>query len=371
MEAVGRLAGGIAHDFNNILAGVFAYGEMVLDEAPRDSPLQRYAQNVLIAAIRGRDLVKQILSYSHSQSGIRTPVDVVHVLKETIELIRGSLPAGIRLEASTPESPLIVQSDATQLHRVVMNLCSNAIQAMRAGGILRVLLETEDLSGERVLSHGTLGSGRYLRLIVEDSGSGMEEPTLARIFEPFFTTKEVGKGTGLGLSLVYAIIADSEGAIDVKSLPQQGSTFTIYLPRSQIMLAAGEAGASALPRGHGERVLLIGDEGPMLAASAELLSQLGYEAVSFSDGSAALAAFDAAPERFDAVVTDEILPGLTGTRLAGLVRQRRPGLPVVLVSGRGGASLLQDALAAGLSEWLTKPLQARDTATTLARVLHR
>jgi signal transduction histidine kinase/ActR/RegA family two-component response regulator len=370
MEVVGRLAGGVAHDFNNVLAGVFAYGEMVLDEAPGDSPLKRYAQNVLIAATRGRDLVEQILSYSRSQSGTRVPVDVVQVVKETIELIRGSLPAGIRLEASTPESPLIVQSDATQLHRVVMNLCSNAIQAMRAGGILRVLLETEDLSGERALSHGTLGSGRYLRLIVEDSGSGMEEATLARIFEPFFTTKEVGKGTGLGLSLVYAIIADSGGAIDVKSVPQQGSTFTIYLPRSQIMLAAGEAGATALPRGHGERVLLIDDEGPMLAASAELLSQLGYEAVSFSDGRAALAAFDATPERFDAVVTDEIMPGLIGTKLARLVRQRRPGLPVVLVSGHSGASLTQDALAAGLSEWLTKPLQARDTATTLARVLH-
>jgi predicted ATPase/signal transduction histidine kinase/GAF domain-containing protein/CheY-like chemotaxis protein len=371
MEAVGRLAGGVAHDFNNVLVGVFAYGEMVFDEAPRDSPLKRYAQNVLIAATRGRDLVEQILSYSRSQSGTRVPVDVVQVVKETIELIRGSLPAGIRLEASTPESPLIVQSDATQLHRVVMNLCSNAIQAMRAGGILRVLLESVDLSGERALSHGTLGSGRYLRLIVEDSGSGMEEATLARIFEPFFTTKEVGKGTGLGLSLVYAIIADSGGAIDVQSVPQQGSTFTIYLPRSQIMLAAGEAGATALPRGHGERVLLIDDEGPMLAASAELLSQLGYEAVSFSDGRAALAAFDATPERFDAVVTDEIMPGLTGTKLARLVRQRRPGLPVVLVSGHGGASLTQDALATGLSEWLTKPLQARDTATTLARVLHR
>jgi DNA-binding NtrC family response regulator len=152
-------------------------------------------------------------------------------------------------------------------------------------------------------------------------------------------------------------------------VPQQGSTFAIYLPRSQVMLAAEEPGPTALSRGHGESVLLVDDEGPMLAASAELLSQLGYEAVSFSDSHAALAAFEAAPERFDAVVTDEIMPGLTGTRLARLVRQRRPGLPVVLVSGHSGASLTQDALAAGLSEWLTKPLQARATATTLARVL--
>jgi signal transduction histidine kinase/CheY-like chemotaxis protein len=371
MEAVGRLAGGIAHDFNNVLSGVFAYGEMVLDEAPGDSPLKRYAQNVLIAATHGRELVEQILSYSRSQSGKRAPVDVVHVVKQTIELIRGSLPPGIRLEASVPESPLIVFSDATQLHRVVMNLCSNAIPAMCAGGTLRVTLGSVDLAGERSLSHGTIAPGRYVRLIVEDSGLGMDEGTLARIFEPFFTTKEVGKGTGLGLSLVYTIITDSGGAIDVKSVPQEGSAFTIYLPRSQFMLAAGEAGAAALPRGHGERVLLIDDEGPVLAATAELLSQLGYEAVSFSDSHAALAAFEAAPERFDAVVTDELMPGLTGTKLARVVRQCRPDMPVVLVSGYTAVSLTQDALAAGVSEWLTKPLQARDTATTLARVLPR
>jgi len=197
----------------------------------------------------------------------------------------------------------------------------------------------------------------------------MDEETLARIFEPFFTTKEVGKGTGLGLSLVYTIITDSGGAIDVQSVPRQGSTFTIYLPRSQVMVTAGEVRATELPRGHGERVLLIDDEGSVLAATAELLSQLGYEAVSFSDSHAALAAFEAAPERFDVVLTDEIMPGLTGTRLACMVRHRRPDLPVVLVSGYTAVSLTQAALAAGVSEWLTKPLQTRDTATTLARVL--
>jgi signal transduction histidine kinase len=242
MEAVGRFAGGIAHDFNNVLAGVLAYGEMAFDEAPADSPRKRYAQNVLNAASRGRELVEQILTYSRSQRGKREPVDVTHVVAEALELLRGSLPAGIRLETSAPASPLVAIGDATQLHQVVMNLCSNAIQAMRAGGILRVLLETEELSGERALSHGTLGAGRYLRLIFADSGSGMDEATLARIFEAFFTTKEVGQGTGLGLSLVYAIIADSGGAIDVKSAPRQGTTFTIYLPRSEVPLATAESG---------------------------------------------------------------------------------------------------------------------------------
>jgi signal transduction histidine kinase/FixJ family two-component response regulator len=242
MEAVGRFAGGIAHDFNGVLAGVFGYGEMLIENIPADSPLKRYAQNVLTAATRGRELVEQILTYSRSQRGKREPVDVAKVVAETLELLRGSLPAGICLEASVPVSPLVVIGDAIQLHQVVMNLCSNAIQAMRGGGILRVMLEAAELSVERALSHGTLGTGGYLRLIVEDSGSGMDKATLARIFEPFFTTKDVGQGTGLGLSLVYAIITDSGGAIDVKSAPQQGSTFTIYLPRAEVTLATAESG---------------------------------------------------------------------------------------------------------------------------------
>jgi len=214
-----------------VLAGVFAYGEMLVEETPEHSPHKRYAQNVLTAATRGRALVEQILGYSRSQCGKRAPIDVGPVVTEALELLRGSLPAGIRLEASAPQLPLVVIGDATQLHQVVMNLCGNAIQATRAGGTLRVALEAAESPAERVLSHGTLRPGHYVRLTVEDSGSGMDAATLLRIFEPFFTTKEIGRGTGLGLSLVYAIVTDAGGAIDVHSIPGQGSTFTIYFPR--------------------------------------------------------------------------------------------------------------------------------------------
>src|SRR6202035_4993816 len=249
MEAVGRLAGGIAHDFNGVLAGVFAYGEMLVEEKPAGSPLQRYAQNVLNAASRGRELVEQILTYSRSQHGKRAPVDIAHVVAETLELVRGSIPVGIRLGANASESPLVVTGDATRLHQVVMNLCSNAIQAMSGGGSLDVALEAADISTERALSHGTLKPGRYVRLTVKDNGSGMDEATLSRIFEPFFTTKETGQGTGLGLSLVYAIVADSGGAVDVKSAPEQGSTFTVYLPHTPVTLLAVESAAAASYRG--------------------------------------------------------------------------------------------------------------------------
>jgi CheY-like chemotaxis protein len=370
MEAIGRLAGGIAHDFNNVLAGVFAYGEMLFEETPEDSPLKRYAKNVLIAATRGRALVEQILAYSRSQLGKRAPVDVAHVVAETLELLRGSLPADIRLESSAPELPLIVSGDATQLHQVVMNVCSNAIHAMEGGGTLRVALEAADLVAERALSHGTVGPGCYVRLIIQDSGSGMEAATLSRIFEPFFTTKEIGRGTGLGLSLVYAIVTDAGGAIDVQSALEHGSTFTIYLARTEAALVTAEA-AAPLPRGNGERVLLVEDEASLLALTAEVLARLGYEPVSFSDGHAALAAFEAAPRSFDVVITDDVMPGLTGTGLATQLRRRRPDLPIVLMSGYSGPLLTQQALAAGVSELLVKPLLSRQFAATLDRVLHR
>jgi PAS domain S-box-containing protein len=371
MEAVGRFAGGIAHDFNNVLAGILAYGEMLFEETAAGSLPKRYAHNVLTAATRGRALVEQILAYSRSQRGKRAPIDIAAVVAETFELVRGSLPASIRLEASVPELPLVVIGDATQLHQVVMNLCSNAIQAMNGGGSLRVALEAVDVSTERGFSHGALRPGRYVRLTVEDSGSGMDEATLSHIFEPFFTTKELGRGTGLGLSLVYAIVTDSGGAIDVKSVLTQGSTFAIYLPRSDAALSAADDTAAPLPRGNGERVLLVDNEAPMLAVTAEVLTRLGYEPVPFSDSQAALAAFEAAPWRFDVVVTDEVMPGITGTGLTSVVRRHRPDLPIVLVSGCSGPILTQHTLAAGVSELLTKPLQSRAIATTLARVLHR
>jgi PAS domain S-box-containing protein len=371
MEAVGRLAGGIAHDFNNVLAGILAYGEMLFEEAPADSSLKRYAQNVLTAATRGRALVEQILTYSRSQRGKRAPTDICRTVAETLELVRGSLPRNIHLDANVPGLPLVVIGDATQLHQVVMNLCSNSMHALGSGGTLRVGLTAAEVAADQALSHGTLRPGRYVRLSVEDSGCGMDQATLSRIFEPFFTTKDVGRGTGLGLSLVYAIVTDLGGAIDVKSALEQGSRFAIYLPLSEIAVAAAIEVENPLPRGNGERVLLVDDEEPLVAVTAEVLSRLGYEPVPFSDSHAALAAFEAAPTRFDVIVTDDLMPGLTGTGLARVVRRRRPDLPIVLVSGYSGPTVTQQALAAGVSELLTKPVQSREIAITLARVLHR
>jgi PAS domain S-box-containing protein len=371
MEAVGRLAGGIAHDFNNILGGILGYAEMLVETTAAGSPQRRYAQNVLTAATRASSLVEQILSYSRSQRGKRVPVELDRIVAETLELVRGSLGHGIRLETRLPGEPLYVVGDPTQLHQIMMNLCTNAIHAMGERGTLRVSVEPADVDADRVFQHTTLHTGRYARLMVEDSGSGMDATTLARLFEPFFTTKEVGKGTGLGLSLVYGIVTDSAGAIDVTSTQGRGSCFAIYLPRVDSPAVIGDDAEAPVVRGNGERVLVVDDEEALMAVTSETLKRLGYEPAAFPDGAAALAEFESQPGRFDAVITDEVMPGLTGTDLARSLRRHRRDLPIMLVSGYIGPMMSERALAAGVDAILKKPVQSRELATTLARVLKR
>jgi len=368
MEAVGRLAGGIAHDFNNILGGILGYAEMLAENAPPGSPLKRYADNVLTGASRASGLVEQILSYSRSQRGKRVPVDLGGIVAEALELVRGSLSPEIALAADLSR-PLYVVGDETQLHQVTMNLCTNAVHAMAGGGSLRVSLEPVDVAAERALAHSTLRAGRYVRLTVADTGSGMDEATLARVFEPFFTTKEIGKGTGLGLSLVYGIVTDSGGAIDVTSAPRRGSRFAIYLPRVDTPAAIEDAAAGPIQRGHGERVLVVDDEEALVAVTAEILKHIGYEPVGCYDGAAALAAFEAG--HIDAVIADEVMPELTGTELARALRRHRADLPIILMSGYSGPMLSERALAVGITEVLKKPVQSREIAAALARALKR
>jgi PAS domain S-box-containing protein len=371
MEAVGRLAGGIAHDFNNILGGIHGYAEMLVETTAEGSPQRRYAQNVLAAANRASHLVEQILSYSRSQRGRKMPVTLERVVAETLELVRGSLPPGIRLESELPAGSLCVVGDPTQLHQITMNLCTNAIHAMGDSGTLRVRLDAVELAAERPAGLVMLRAGRYARLTVEDTGTGMDEATLARVFEPFFTTKEVGKGTGLGLSLVYGIVTDAEGAIEVASAPGRGSRFEIYLPRVDAPGITESLEAAPVARGNGERVLVVDDEEALVALTGEVLKRLGYEPVGFAAGDAALAAFDAAPGDVDAVIADEVMPGLSGTELARALRLRRADLPFVLMSGYIGPMMTERAHDAGVMEILKKPVQSRDLAAALARALNK
>ena len=371
LEAIGTMAGGIAHDFNNILAAILGYGDMARNAAAEGSTLKRYVGNVLAAAHRAKALIDQILTYGRSNRGQRTVVNMDEVMEETLDLLRVSVPQDIELSTVPAGRPTAVIADPTHIHQLIMNLCRNAEHAMPAGGRLTVSLDVIDANEDAVLSHGSLPAGRYVRLRVEDTGCGMTPEIAARIFEPFFTTRESGTGTGLGLALVQGIVTDLGGAIDVASRLGLGSTFDIYLPRSDAETIEKAGDAVPLPRGNGERVLLVEDEKPLMLLTEEMLAALNYEPAGFTRPSEALEEFSADPTRFDAVVLDQLMPGMTGTELARQMRLSRADIPVVLISGYSGPVLTQQALSAGIEHILTKPLDLRQIAEALSKVLAR
>jgi PAS domain S-box-containing protein len=370
LEAIGTMAGGIAHDFNNILSAILGYGDMAFNAAPEGGPLKRYVANVMSASHRARALVDQILSYGRSTRGRHEVVNAAAALEETLELVRASLPRNIELAPRIELHEAPVMADPTHVHQIAMNLCTNAIHAMDAGGVLAVSL-AETASGDAIrLSHGELPPGRYVVLCVRDSGRGIDAPVLERIFEPFFTTKASGTGTGLGLAMVQSIVNELGGAIDVHSGIGRGSEFCIYLPRSEAAaLAKGED--QPLPRGAGERILVVEDERPVMLLTEEMLAALNYEPAGFLRAGDALRELRADPARFDAAVVDHLMPDMTGTDLIRQLHAIRPGLPIVLVSAYSGPVLSQEAAAAGVDQVLPKPLDFRRLAQAMAEVLSR
>jgi signal transduction histidine kinase len=369
MEAMGTLAGGIAHDFNNILGAILGYGELAQQAVAPGSDVRRFIDNVMQAGGRAKSLVDRILAFSRSGVSEFVQINVQAVIDETLELLAAaSLGPGVRLEKRLAAGGAAIIGDATQLHQVAMNLFTNALQAMQNGGLLAVTLDRENVAQELRLSHATLPPGDYVRLCVSDTGSGIPADVLERMFDPFFTTKGAGKGTGLGLSLVHGIVADLGGAIDVSTAIGCGTTVAIWLP------CTGEAAAPStdltpqLPRGRGQTILIVDNEKPLVALAEVILAELGYEPIGFTSSVAALQAFRAAPRRFDAVLSDESMPELTGTELAREITLQRPHMPIVLMSGFGGAQLHERAQAVGVGELLRKPLQRRDLAECLQRV---
>jgi signal transduction histidine kinase/CheY-like chemotaxis protein len=368
MEAMGTLAGGIAHDFNNILGAILGYGELAQKNLP-EGGVRRYLDQVVQAGARGKGLVERILAFSRSGLGEHTQVHMQSVVEETLELLAASLPAHVRLETNLDAGDTAVAGDPTQLHQLIMNLCTNAVQAMERQGVLRVVLDRIAVRELRLLSHGTLAPRPYVRLAVSDTGSGIAPAVLERMFDPFFTTKGVGKGTGLGLSLVHGIVADLGGAIDVATQAGAGTTFTVWLPVAGDTAKPAPEAARELPRGRGEMVMVVDDERSLVALAEETLAELGYEPAGFDSSVTALEAFRAEPQRFDLVLTDETMPDLSGVELAREIRRLRPDLPIVLMSGYSGAKLTERAQATGVAEVLRKPLVRRDIAEALERAL--
>ena len=371
LEAMGTLAGGIAHDFNNILGAILGYGEMALRDAAEGTRLRRDLDSILTAGERGRALVEQILTFSRSSVSERVTVQMERVAREALDHLAAQVPPGVTVMPGLRAGRASVLADPTQVHQVVMNLATNALQAMPSGGTLRVLLEPVHVGAPRITTTGTVEVGDYVVLEVADSGVGISPHIVERIFDPFFTTKDVGAGTGLGLSLVHSIVTDLGGAINVASAPGAGSTFTVYLPCSGDAEEVRESEAPDVPRGNRERVLVVDDEEPLVRVATEALEGFGYLPVGFTSSLAALEAFRADPLGYDAVITDERMPGMPGSTLIREVRGTRPDIPTMLMSGFVSGTLPSSAHETDADEVLKKPLTGRDLAASLARVLHR
>jgi PAS domain S-box-containing protein len=371
LESMGTLAGGIAHDFNNILGAILGYGEMAMRNAQQGTRLWRDLTSIMTAGERGRALVDRVLAFSRSGVGEKVAFHAEKVVSEAIGLLAAKVPEGVRLDIALHAGAAAIRGDPTQIHQVLMNLGTNAMQAMPTGGFLRISLDARQCA-ERTATIGTVAAADYVVLAVRDTGTGMARELIDRIFDPFFTTKEVGTGTGLGLSLVHGIVADLGGAIDVASVPGVGSEFTVYFPRAGDAVAEVDRSsveASPAPRGDGQRILIVDDEEPLCALAARGLRELGYVPTTFTSSTAALAAFRSDPGSFDIVLTDERMPGLSGISLIRELRDIRATIPILLVTGYVGTTVVRRAKKAGANEVLRKPLSMRDLAVSVSRAL--
>jgi signal transduction histidine kinase/ActR/RegA family two-component response regulator len=368
LEALGTLAGGIAHDFNNVLGAILGYSELGIEHTQPGTALRRYLDNIVMAANRARDLVARILAFSRPGMGSAEPLVLQRILTEVRNLSAAALPSRVTVSVRAPEAPLVVAGDAAQLHQMFANLVTNAVQAVGDAGRVEVNASAVVIEGERVCTVGRLRQGAYARVDVTDTGVGISDGQVERIFDPFFTTKPVGEGTGLGLSLVHGIVLDHGAALEVASRAGAGTTFSVFLP-----LASGEPTQEPAPvapaTGRGETILVVDDEESLVRLTEEVLAGLGYEPVGCVGALEALKVFRSDPGRFDAVVSDVIMPEMSGTELLRELRRLRQGLPALLMSGYGGPDLQAQAAAAGVQTILSKPLHAAELAAALAAVL--
>jgi len=362
MEAIGRLAGGIAHDFNNILTPILGYAEMTWKEYPSDAPLRDRLEKILAAGCRGRDLVAQILSFSRSDDGKPIPLNVGSQVKEILKLLRASVPAHIEIVQQLADEPIIVMADLTDIHQIVMNLCTNAAQAMRdKGGRLEITLTDTVIDHIAAARHIDLKAAAYACLSVADTGCGMKTDIMERMFEPFFTTGQKSGGTGIGLSIVHGIVGRLGGAIQVYSEEGRGSVFHVYLPRTDTaMLTAEPLEASPSPQGRQEMILVVDDEKSIADMTDEMLSYIGYRVVSTTSSDKALDIFRSQPGQFDLIITDHNMPRRTGIELATAIFSIRPDIPIMLSTGYSDVRIEDQAKSAGITGLIRKPYALDD-----------
>ena len=394
LETVGTLAGGIAHDFNNILGAILSFVDLAIQDAPPTAhSVKGDMQEIKRAALRAKELVNQVLTFSRQDANPRQPFQPVRlqsIIREALRLIRASAPMGVEIiEKLDPTAPMIL-AEPTQMHQVVMNLCTNAVQAMSSGkGILTIRLTSAPLSETMVSGLPNLKAGWYAILSVSDTGHGIPQEIRDRIFDPFFTTKPPGVGTGLGLSVVHGIIEAHQGAISVQSGQDQGTIFTVYLPTAyekqnyQEGLSAGRALppkpdeaetqttlplSVALP-GAGQRIMVVDDEHALAVATRRSLERCGFKVTEFSQSIQAWEAFEANPGNYDLILTDLSMPGLGGLELAKKMYALRPELPIIISTGNPPEESQEELKTLGIRKLIQKPCPVRILAETIQQIL--
>lgn len=369
MEAIGTLAGGIAHDFNNILGAIIGYTEIASESIQQESIANQHLGKVLEASHRAATLVKQILAFSRQVNIERTPLDPSLIVREAINFLRPSLPSTITIKQDINSATGSILADATQVQQILMNLCTNASHAMeQTGGTLEIILKNCEFSSEDLKHRPEVQPGQFVLLSVRDSGQGIKPEIQDKIFDPFFTTKDVGKGTGMGLAIVHGIIANYGGFIECDSKIGIGTNFRVYFPAIDQEITSKAKSFEIAPCGT-ERILLVDDELMLAELGKTMLERLGYEVTMHTSSLYALNTFHDRPDFFDAVITDQTMPGMTGINLAKRMLELRPDVPIILCTGNNTLIDEEQAKSVGIKGFATKPLSKNRIATLLRNVL--
>ncbi len=371
MEAIGTLTGGIAHDFNNILTAVNGYMGIIKNHSSKDSKLSHYVEQVLQASNRATDLIRNMMAFSRQTEAKKIALDIGLIVKEALKLLRASIPSTIEIKSNVKTHLGKALVDPSQMHQVVMNLCTNAFQAMeKEGGILEISLDTETISHDFANIHMNIEQGQYLKLSVSDTGAGIGPDKIERIFEPYFTTKEVGEGTGLGLAMVHGIVKDHNGAITVDSKKGKGSTFIVYLPITEIEEKKSQSeNVSPFILTGNEKILFVDDEKYLADVGKEMLEDYGYKVESVTSPNLALKIFKENYKKFDMVITDYTMPEMTGDKLAKKILEINPQIPVLMCTGFSKTLTPEIAKNTGIKKIILKPVNLDDFIKTVRIVL--
>ncbi len=369
LDALGTLAGGIAHDFNNVLSAIMGFIEIESLDAGEGSQTHHRMERALSACCRARDLIKQILAFSRQSDLQRRPIEMGPIIEDAIKMLRATLPTTIDIRFTPKAGQSIILGDSTQIHQIIVNLCTNSAHAMRdTGGFLEIVMDNVEIDAIEAAEHLDMQPGTYVRLVVGDTGHGMDQKTLERIFEPFFSTKGPGEGAGIGLAVVHGIVKSHGGRITAYSEPGKGSTFEVFFPRMETAVTPEEKPKAGLPTGT-ERILLVDDEEMLVAVITDMLKMLGYEVASANRSLDALQLFQSQCDRFHLVITDFTMPEMTGMELAAELLRIRGDIPIILSTGFTSSEIREKAMTMGIREVMMKPFILQELAETVRSIL--